>query len=195
MACGNRTLMNRIMTQPDGPKTSRAPNRSFIESDANSGGAQLITTAFRERSRLLSSIPMARYRYRWSGTYTGSRPKLNRSKRSLIAGVLSGTYGLAGLTTGFGHVVPAAGGHRTETPVPLDKLEDGDVIRIVVRDVSRFGVGRHHHQRNARAVAEIVERLNITRVVIAAAFVEGNDNRRIAPEQRVGLHRVRIFST
>ena len=34
-----------------------------------------------------------------------------------------------------GHIVPAAVGDRTETPVPLDEFEDGDVIRIVVRDV------------------------------------------------------------
>src|ERR1700761_8296236 len=68
-----------------------------------------------------------------------------------------------------GHVVPAEGGHRTEIPVPLDELEDGNVIRIVVRDVSCAGVGRYNHERNPGTVAEVVERLNVAGVVITAA--------------------------
>src|SRR5580704_14012389 len=35
-----------------------------------------------------------------------------------------------------GEIIPAAGGYRRQTPVPLDKLEDGDVIGVVVRDFS-----------------------------------------------------------
>ena len=38
-------------------------------------------------------------------------------------------------------------------------------------------------QRNARAIAEEVERLNITGIVVAAAFVEGDEDRRVLPRE------------
>src|SRR5580693_6534025 len=81
-----------------------------------------------------------------------------------------------------GEIVPAAGGHGTDVPVPLDELENGNVIRIVVRDVAGSGIRRNDKQRNARAIPEVVERLNITGVVITTAFVESNHDRRLAPD-------------
>ena len=49
---------------------------------------------------------------------------------------------------------------------------------------------RDHDHRDAGAVAEEVERLNIARVPVAAAFVEGDEDRGVLPQRRIGLHRV-----
>ena len=70
-----------------------------------------------------------------------------------------------------GEIVAAAACDGVQIPIPLDEFEDGNVIGIVVRDVPPCGVGRHNDQRNPRAVAEEVQRLNITGIIIAAAFV------------------------
>ena len=40
-----------------------------------------------------------------------------------------------------------------------------------------FTNGDNHDQRDAGAVAEVVERLHVARVVVAAAFVEGDEDR------------------
>src|SRR5271169_3635486 len=62
----------------------------------------------------------------------------------------------------IGEVVAAAEGDRFQFPVPLDEFEDGNVIRVVVRDVSAGGVLGHNDARDARAVAEEVQRLHVT---------------------------------
>ena len=51
-------------------------------------------------------------------------------------------------------------------------------------------VSRNHQQRDSRAVAEEVERLHVTGVIIAAALVEGDEDRRVLPKGRIRLHRV-----
>src|SRR5580704_8418824 len=56
-----------------------------------------------------------------------------------------------------GEIIPAAAGDRRQAPIPLDELEDGDMIRVLVRDMSRCVVGRHHDQRDTRTVAEEIE--------------------------------------
>src|ERR1700736_5971692 len=62
-------------------------------------------------------------------------------------------------------------------PVPLDELQDRDVIGVSVVDVATLPEGGDDDERNARAVAEEVERLDVAGVIVAAAFVEGDDKR------------------
>jgi len=59
-------------------------------------------------------------------------------------------------------------GERSQIPVALDEFQDGDVIRIGVAHMAPSAKGRYRYQRNTRTVAEEVERLDVTRVVVAA---------------------------
>ena len=69
-----------------------------------------------------------------------------------------------------------------KTPVRLNELVDRDMIVVGVRDVASGRVFGHDNQRNARSVAKEIERLHISRVVIAAAFVCSHKNCSGAPE-------------
>jgi hypothetical protein len=80
-------------------------------------------------------------------------------------------------------VIAAAAGDRRQVPVVFDELQNRNMVRIVVGNVTRVGVRRNHNQRNARAVAEEIERLHISRVVIAAAFVCSHENCSGAPKR------------
>ena len=116
--------------------------------------------------------------------------KSNIPKRSSMAGLLTGTYGLPGAVIGLGKLSRLRDRDSLQSPVPLDELQDRNVIGVIVRDVAGLGVGRNHDQRNARAVAEEVERLHVTGVVVAAAFVEGDEDGGVLPERRIRLDRI-----
>src|ERR1700723_1796801 len=75
-----------------------------------------------------------------------------------------------------GEVVAAAVGYRRQVPVPLDELEHGNVIRVVVGDDATLGVGRDDDHRDAGAISEEVDGLNVTGVIVTAAFVEGDED-------------------
>jgi hypothetical protein len=60
----------------------------------------------------------------------------------------------------------------------------GDVPGITQRQVLRI---RHDDQRNARAVAEEVDRLHIAGVVVAAALILGDENDGVLGVRRRGL--------
>src|SRR5271154_2894754 len=68
-------------------------------------------------------------------------------------------------------IVPAAAREWPQVPISLDELQNRDVIGIggVVMPASRKL--RDDNQRNARAVAEEVERLDVARIVKPAAFI------------------------
>src|ERR1700735_4584878 len=88
-------------------------------------------------------------------------------------------------------VIAAASRNRTKLPVPLDEFENGNMVRVVVSDVSARRVLRNNDHRDARAVAEEGQRLHETGVVVTAAFVEGDEDRRILPVGRIrayGVH-------
>src|SRR6516165_9024310 len=87
-------------------------------------------------------------------------------------------------------VIAAAAGNRRQAPVVFDELQNRNMVRIVVGNVARVGVRRNHNQRNARAVAEEIEGLHISRVVIAAAFVYSHENCSGAPESGIRLYHV-----
>ena len=64
------------------------------------------------------------------------------------------------------------------------------MIRIGVRNVAALAVWRHHDHGDAGAVAEKIERLDIARIPVSAAFVEGDHDRRLGPKLGIGLHEV-----
>src|ERR1700733_1777413 len=82
----------------------------------------------------------------------------------------------AGSRNRIREIVPATVGDLRQIPITLNELDNRHMVRVFVRDVSLFRVGRDNDQRNARAVAEKVERLHVTGVVVAAAFIKGNKN-------------------
>src|SRR6266481_2185931 len=82
----------------------------------------------------------------------------------------------------IGKIVAAAMRQRLQVPIALDELQDRDVIGVGVADVTATGERRDDDERNARPVAEEVERLNIAGVIVTAAFVEGNDECSVGEE-------------
>ena len=58
------------------------------------------------------------------------------------------------------------------------------MVGVGVADVTSTGEGRDDDERNAGSVTEEVQRLNVAGVVIAAALVEGDDERRFDEEFR-----------
>ena len=59
------------------------------------------------------------------------------------------------------------------------------MVRISVRDMAARGKLGDHEQRDARAVAEEVQRLNVPGVVVAAAFIVGDEDHGVLPVRRV----------
>src|SRR5271169_6230554 len=90
---------------------------------------------------------------------------------------------------GIGIVVAAAGGQRSQTPVPFDELGQRDVVGIAVVHVAAGGEGGHDDQWNPSAIAEEVERLNVAGIIVAAALVEGDEDGYTGPLGRV-LNRI-----
>ena len=93
----------------------------------------------------------------------------------------------------IGKVVAATLSQRLESPVPFDELQYGDVVRVVVSDVACFCVRRNHDERNARAVAKVVEWLHVAGVVVTAAFVHGDEDCSARPQFGIALHGVDDF--
>src|SRR5260370_3863549 len=90
-------------------------------------------------------------------------------------------------------IVAAASAQRHQVPVALDEFQDRDVVGIAVRDMSSLRVGRHHHQRHARPVAEEIDRLDKAAVVIPASLIESNKQSRLRFEPRIGREGIQDF--
>ena len=58
-------------------------------------------------------------------------------------------------------IVPAPFGQRLQVPVALDEFRDRDVVRVAVVDMSALRELGDHDERDAWAVAEEVERLDL----------------------------------
>ncbi len=59
------------------------------------------------------------------------------------------------------------------------------MIVIGVYDLTPLGIGRDGEQRDPRAVAEEVHRLNVARVPVAAPFIEGDEDGGALPDRRI----------
>jgi hypothetical protein len=64
-----------------------------------------------------------------------------------------------------------------QVPIALDELQDRDVIGIRVVHMPALGKRRNDNQRDAGTVAEEIEWLNVTGIVIATALVQRDDKR------------------
>ena len=56
------------------------------------------------------------------------------------------------------------------------------MVVVGVIDIALFGVGRNRNERNACAVAEEVDRLDVAGIIVAATFVGGDEDCRRRPE-------------
>jgi uncharacterized DUF497 family protein len=92
----------------------------------------------------------------------------------------------------IGEVVAAALGNRRQIPVALDELENRDVIRIAMRNMSRTEIRTYHKKYDPGAVPEEIERLDVSGIVIATPFVKRDEDHRILRIRR-RLHSVDNF--
>jgi len=64
---------------------------------------------------------------------------------------------------------------RLKVPVPLDELQDRDMVGVGVADMATRGERRDDDQGNPGPVAEEIDRLDVARVKVAATLVHGDD--------------------
>src|SRR6266478_5747141 len=79
-------------------------------------------------------------------------------------------------------IIPAPTGQRLQMPVSLDELQNRDVVCICMVNVPALGERRHNDQRDARPIAEEVQRLDIAGVIVTTAFIEGDDESGVGEE-------------
>jgi hypothetical protein len=79
-------------------------------------------------------------------------------------------------------IVASVRANCAQSPVPLDEFNDGNMVCVAVVDDASGGVRRNDQQRDTGAIAEVIYRLDVTGVVITAAFIEGDEDRRARPE-------------
>src|SRR6516165_6427028 len=94
--------------------------------------------------------------------------KLEEVKEVADGRRILGNVGIVLFGLGIGQIVAATIRDCRQVPVAFDELQNGNVVGIMVRDVAGLDVLGDHDQGNARAVAEKVQRLYISGVVIAA---------------------------
>jgi hypothetical protein len=61
------------------------------------------------------------------------------------------------------------------------------MVLVGVADVAGLRVRRHHDHRHASPIAEERNGLDVAGVVVAAALVEGDEDRGALPQRRVAL--------
>src|SRR5260370_18595589 len=69
-------------------------------------------------------------------------------------------------------IVAAAVRERLKLPVALDELQQRDMVGVAVIDSAARRIGRVNDQRNAGAVAKVVDWLLEYRAIIAATYVQ-----------------------
>src|ERR1035437_2549185 len=87
----------------------------------------------------------------------------------------------------IGKIVTTAIAERRYCPVLLDELEDRDVISIGVHHAAAGGIGGNHDERNAGAIAEEIDGLDVARIPVAATLVKGDKDGGVGPKFRLGL--------
>src|SRR5258708_12829650 len=64
------------------------------------------------------------------------------------------------------------------------------MVGIIVRDLSADAVWGHHNHRDPRAIAKEIERLNVPGIVVAAAFINRDEDGCAGPQFRIAFYRV-----
>ena len=113
--------------------------------------------------------------------------KIEQVKEIVDGRAVDRHIGVARRCNRVGKVVTAAACDSLQAPVPLDELQDRNVVGIRVVNVPRFYVGRHGEEDDTRAVAEVIERLYVAGIIVTAAFILGDEDRGVFPELRVLL--------
>ena len=80
-------------------------------------------------------------------------------------------------------IVATVAGDWRQSPVLLNELQNGNVVVVSVVHLSAFGERRDGDERKTRAVAEEVNRLNVTGIVVPSTLVEGDEDRRAGSSQ------------
>src|SRR5579862_184263 len=83
--------------------------------------------------------------------------------------------GIVLLDSRIREVIPAPLSERFQLPIALDEFQNRDVIGIRVVYMPALRKRRDDDQRDARTVAEEIERLNVTRIVKSAALIHRDD--------------------
>src|SRR5215510_8599090 len=76
-------------------------------------------------------------------------------------GAVAGHIGIVLMRDRVGEVIAAARRERPETPIALDELQDRDMVIVGVHHAAAAREGRDHDERDTRAVAEEIERLDV----------------------------------
>src|SRR5208283_476898 len=108
--------------------------------------------------------------------------KANRPIRSPMAGRFNGTYGLPESVCGLERLSRL----RFETlgKLQFSSMKERGVVGVCVTNIALLREAGYDDERNARAVAEEVDGLDIARVIVAAAFVECDEDCRRVPSLR-----------
>src|SRR3989442_2990739 len=99
--------------------------------------------------------------------------KVKQVKEVANRGRVFGNVGIAFAGFGVRQIVAAPSTDGPEAPVALDELDNRRMVGIFVRNVPGLGVWRDHDKRDARSVAEKVQRLHVNRIVVAIALIHG----------------------
>jgi len=85
--------------------------------------------------------------------------------------------GIIGVRNRIREIIAAPRRQGLQVPIALDEFQNRDVIGVCVVHMPALGKRRDDNQRDARTVAEEIERLNVTGIVEAAALVQRDDKR------------------
>src|ERR1700685_534333 len=102
-------------------------------------------------------------------------------------GAVGWDIGIAFLLFWIRQVIPAPSSDRRQTPVLFNELDDGDVVSVLVGDMTTRGVRRNDEHWNAGTVAKEVNWLDVTRVIVSAALVKGDEYRGVGPKLWIRL--------
>src|SRR5580704_5512369 len=79
-------------------------------------------------------------------------------------------------------VVAAAASQRLQVPVPFDNLNERNVVGVGVVDFASRAKRGDDQQRNAGAVAEEIDGLDVAGVVVTASLVERDEDCSAGPQ-------------
>ena len=100
---------------------------------------------------------------------------------------VDGNIGIFIFGARIGQVIAAALAELAEIPVPFDEFHERRMFAIDVGDVTAARERRNRDHRNPRPGAEEIDRLDEAGVVVSAAFIHGDENRRAFPLLLVAL--------
>src|SRR5277367_793043 len=103
------------------------------------------------------------------------------------SGAVGWNIRIASLLGWVRQVVAAARRDRRQAPVLFDELDERDMVTVLMRHMTALRVLGDDDERNAGTIAEEVDRLNITRVIVPTALIPGYEDGSVGPEGRVGL--------